>query len=127
MHEKIWSGDVWYKPKLILPYVRLNLTKSQRSMCAQLCSGTLPLAIETGGFNGLPQEDRLCILGIEPFQWQILFVKPREVMFFSDKCCFTTAVVLQVHVGWAHTTNNNYYSTFQILLLIEHVPLITLI
>ena len=68
-----WSVDLLYKPKLTTyclfknsyspePYTRLNLSKGQRSFCAQLRSGTLPLAIETGRFIGAPEMDRKCLL-----------------------------------------------------------------
>ena len=40
-----------------LCYAMLNLSKGQRSFCAQLRSGTLPLAIETGRFIGAPEVD----------------------------------------------------------------------
>ena len=36
--------------------------KSQRLLCAQLHSGTLTLALETGRFIGIPEEDRICLL-----------------------------------------------------------------
>ena len=44
------------------PYVTHNVSKSQRSFCAQLHSGTLPLALETGRFIGTPEEDRKCLV-----------------------------------------------------------------
>ena len=37
-----------------------NLPKSQRSLCAQIRCGILPLHIETGRYRGLTEEDRLC-------------------------------------------------------------------
>lgn len=43
-------------------YVRQTLTKSQRSLCAQLSSGTSPLVTETGRFNATPEGERLCAL-----------------------------------------------------------------
>ena len=72
-YKERWATEIWLKPKLrtyVLikdtyspePYVYLNLTRSQRSVCAQIRSGTLPLAIETGRFYGTPEEDRLCLL-----------------------------------------------------------------
>ena len=42
--------------------MKYNLNKGQRSLCAQLRTGTLPLAIETGRFNATPEEERLCLL-----------------------------------------------------------------
>ena len=71
-YEESWSVDFWCKPKFRTyrlkkdygpePYVTQNVSKSQRSFCAQLHSGTLPLALETGRFVGTPEEDRLCLL-----------------------------------------------------------------
>ncbi len=41
-------------------YVRLNLTRSQRSLLAQTRLGILPLKIETGRFTGIPANQRFC-------------------------------------------------------------------
>lgn len=46
----------------IEPYMKYHLNKRQRSLCAQLCSGTLPLAREAGRFNATAKEDRLSFL-----------------------------------------------------------------
>ena len=43
-------------------YVRLNLSRMQRSLCTQWRPGTLPLAVEVGRFKGIPEEDRICIM-----------------------------------------------------------------
>ena len=43
-------------------YVKANLTRNQRSLVAQLRTGILPLALETGRFTQTPEEDRLCRL-----------------------------------------------------------------
>lgn len=43
-------------------YVKYNLSRRQRSLSAQLCSGTLPLAVETGRFNDISEEDRVCFV-----------------------------------------------------------------
>lgn len=59
--EERWSVDVWYKPKLriycqwksVKPFVKQNLSNSQRSPCA---------VTETGRFTVLPEEKRLCLL-----------------------------------------------------------------
>ena len=56
---KDWAEEIWQKPKLRTyclfkndykceKYVLYNLPKSQRSLCAQLRCGILPLHIETG-------------------------------------------------------------------------------
>ena len=42
-------------------YVCAPLTKRQRSLCAQLRSGILPLHLETGRYRGVVDEERLCI------------------------------------------------------------------
>lgn len=73
LYKKKWDSDILCKPKLrtyILikdsfgpePYVTLNLTRAQRSVCAQLRCGTLPLALETGRFHSVPEEERICTL-----------------------------------------------------------------
>ena len=41
-------------------YLKLNLTKNERSHLAQFRCAVLPLKIETGRFSGLAIEDRLC-------------------------------------------------------------------
>ena len=41
-------------------YVRLNLTSNQRSLLAQLRIGILPIRVETGRFNNMKLQDRLC-------------------------------------------------------------------
>ena len=41
-------------------YTTAPLTKRQRSLCAQLRSGILPLHLETGRYRGTKEEDRKC-------------------------------------------------------------------
>ncbi|CAG2193349.1 unnamed protein product [Mytilus edulis] len=41
-------------------YIKLNLSKSQRSCVAQLRCGILPLRIETGRYIGEQREERIC-------------------------------------------------------------------
>ncbi len=73
MYREKWSIDLRHKPKprtyCVIKnsysdesYVKYNLTRRQRSLCAQLRSGTLPIALETGRFNATPEEDRVCLL-----------------------------------------------------------------
>lgn len=38
----------------------MKLNRGQRSLCAQLRCGILPLALETGRFHSVPEEDRIC-------------------------------------------------------------------
>ena len=72
-YKQKWSEEILYKPKLRTycliksvyqteQYVTLNLTRAQRAVCAQLRCGILPLAIETGRFHAIPEEDRKCHL-----------------------------------------------------------------
>ena len=42
--------------------VTSRLSRSQRSLVAQLRAGILPLAIEVGRFKNIPEENRLCEL-----------------------------------------------------------------
>ena len=55
-------------------------------MCAQLRSGTLPLAIEVGRFRGLPEEERLCLLcdlGVIEDEFHFIFHCP----LYNDLRC----------------------------------------
>jgi hypothetical protein len=42
------------------PYVKMILSKRQRSAVAKFCSGVAPLKIETGRYTNTPEEERLC-------------------------------------------------------------------
>ena len=66
-----WLQDVQQKPKLrtyILfkelysteQYVKFCLPRKERSLLAQIRSGILPLAIETGRYRNIPAENRYC-------------------------------------------------------------------
>ena len=72
MHEE-WSNTVGYKPKLrnyvkfkqninVEEYVISNISRSQRSLLAQLRMGILPLNIETGRYIQKELIERLCLL-----------------------------------------------------------------
>ena len=72
MHEE-WSNTVGYKPKLrnyvkfkqninVEDYVLSNISRSQRSLLAQLRMGILPLNIETGRYIRKELNERLCLL-----------------------------------------------------------------
>ena len=97
-----WSQEILYKPKLrtfVLikhsygeeKYVRTPLSKQQRSLCAQLRAGILPLHLETGRYRGTPEEERVCVycnMDIEN-EFHFLFYCPlyhelRSRLF--DKC-----------------------------------------
>ena len=71
LHQNKWSQDILYKPKLRTfvtikscygseKYVCAPLSKRQRSLCAQLRSGILPLHLETGRYRGVIEEERIC-------------------------------------------------------------------
>ena len=57
-HEDQWKEDIWKKPKLrnyvklsdyaTESHVFLSLKRKQRALCAQLRTGTSPLAVEVG-------------------------------------------------------------------------------
>ena len=68
-----WKTELTTKPKLrtyvklkenfgVEKYVQLNLSRSQRSLLAQIRMGILPLSIETGRYSKTKLEDRLCTL-----------------------------------------------------------------
>ena len=69
--DEEWVNNVNNKPKLRLyttfknirkaeDYVTSGFPRYNRSLMAQLRSGTLPLAIEVGRYRGLAVEDRIC-------------------------------------------------------------------
>ena len=71
IHHVKWLRDVSSKPKLRLyaqiktvyeaePYVKMNLTRVERSYLARLRLGILPIMVETGRFRNLPLELRIC-------------------------------------------------------------------
>ena len=66
-----WGRECQTKPKLRTyitikeeygceNYVKMDLTRQQRSLLAQLRCGILPIALETGRFTNTAVEDRLC-------------------------------------------------------------------
>jgi len=70
-YENQWKREIWKKPKLrnyvqfkndfvTEPYIFPNLKRRQRSLCAQLRTSTLPLAVGVGRFKGIPEHLRLC-------------------------------------------------------------------
>jgi len=86
-YKEQWLRQVLNKPKLrsyvhfkneyfAEPYVKCWLTRSQRSLCAQLRAGVLPLQIEVGRYKGVLEEDRLCglcdLMVVED-EWHFLF------------------------------------------------------
>ncbi len=57
--------------------VKANLNRSQRSLCAKLKCGVLPLAIETGRYNDTPEEKlvrRVCDIGLIESEYHHLLV-----------------------------------------------------
>ncbi len=70
--ESKWFNDM-LKPKLqndiqinhnygVEQYVTADLSRSQRSLIAQLRTGILPLALEVGRFKNIQEDNRLCEL-----------------------------------------------------------------
>ena len=68
-----WKNDIEQVPKLRTyrifkneyetePYVRCIWNRSHRSLLAQLRSGILPLRVETGRYQNIPPEFRLCLM-----------------------------------------------------------------
>ena len=68
-----WEEEIYQKPKLCTyvtfkytfgpePYVYSYMSRSERSLLAQLRIGVLPLKIETGRYNNVKVEDRMCEL-----------------------------------------------------------------
>ena len=71
MHME-WSNNVGFKPNLryyaqfkqdvdVEKYVKFSMTRSQRSLLAQLRMGILPLHIETGRYYRKPLQERVCL------------------------------------------------------------------
>lgn len=89
-YKQKWTEQILCKPKLRTyslikiiyhpeHYVTLNLTRAQRSVCAQLRCDILPLAVETGRFHSNPEENRkchLCDLGEVENEMHFLFYCP---------------------------------------------------
>lgn len=89
-YKQKWLGEVQHKPKLRTyrlikdnygpeHCVTLNLSRAQQSICAQLRCGILPLALETGRFHSIPEEDRkccMCDLGEIKNEFHFLFYCP---------------------------------------------------
>lgn len=44
----------------MIPYVTANVSRSQRSLTAQLRTGIHPLTLEVGRFKNIQEENRLC-------------------------------------------------------------------
>ena len=68
-----WKNDIEHVPKLRTyrifkneynteSYVRCMLNRSYRSLLAQFRSGILPLRVETGRYQNIPPEFRLCLM-----------------------------------------------------------------
>lgn len=74
--------DICKKPKL-RNYIQIKgdyyLQRRQRSLCAQLRTGSLPLAIEVGRYKGIPEEEGLCVfcdLGVVKDEFHFIFHCP---------------------------------------------------
>lgn len=105
IYKTQWKCDVLKKPKLrkyvifkkvydTEIYVRLNLSRKQRSLCAQWRTGTLPLAVEVGRFKGIPEENRICTmcdLGLVEHEFHFVLYCPfytdlRSILFERVQC-----------------------------------------
>ena len=62
------------------PYVKILLNRSHRSTIAQFRTGILPLRVETGRYQHIPPEDRLCLL------CDLNVVEDEYHMLYSCKC-----------------------------------------
>ena len=51
---------MWKQDLKVTYYIKLNLSRQQRSFLAQLRSGSLPIHIETGRYIGLTVDKRIC-------------------------------------------------------------------
>ena len=69
--QKEWEASLATKPKLrtyikfkrvfeVEKYMKVYLTRTQRSLLAQFRLGILPLHVETGRFRGVPLNNRVC-------------------------------------------------------------------
>ncbi len=82
-----WASSIKDKPKLdflailkpalgVEPFVKLNMSKYERSLLAQLRYGILPLQLETGRYNNEARENRFCRIcneGIVEDQYHFVF------------------------------------------------------
>lgn len=82
IYKEQWKEDICKKPKL-RNYIQIKddyyLQRRQRSLCAQLRTGSLPLAIEVGRYKGIPEEERLCVfcdLGVVKDEFHFIFHCP---------------------------------------------------
>ena len=111
-YTEAWKEDIWRKPKLrhyILfkynfgtePYVHLNLKRRQRSLCAQLRFGVLPLAIEVGRFKGTPDELRLCeFCDFNLVEDELHFILYCPLYDDLRKCMFKTVPMNNADIFW---------------------------
>lgn len=71
IYKEKWHLELFSKPKLrtyillkdcfsVEQYVSCHLKRGQRSLCAQLRAGVLPLELEVGRYKGVPEDKRLC-------------------------------------------------------------------
>ena len=100
----IWKQEIHNKPKLAVysqyktefateVYCEMNIKRSQRSLVAKLRLGTLPIRVETGRYNGIEREKRLCLVckdGSVEDESHVMFHcqahnKERKVLF--DSAC----------------------------------------
>ena len=85
-YKTAWKSALDKKPKLRTyrkikehfgpeKFVLLNLTRPERSILSQIRCGSLPLKIETGRYQNLPAEERICELcDLEEVEDEIHFI-----------------------------------------------------
>ena len=73
IHTDQWKINVNLKPKLHIyanikqsykreNYCHVNMKRSQRALIAKLRLGILPIRVETGRYNSIKREERLCLV-----------------------------------------------------------------
>ena len=78
-------------------YVSLNLSRSQRSVLAQLRCGILPLAIETGRYSGVAEGNRVCkICNSDQVENEVHFLFDCN-MYQQERAEFLDAIKGQYH------------------------------
>ena len=80
-----WKLEMNNKPKLrvyremkqdirVSAHVRANLNRWEKSLLSRMATGVLPLRIESGRFEGLPPEERTCLLCKRSPETEVHFV-----------------------------------------------------
>ena len=114
-----WPINAWHKPYCLIRnvysqrhYMNNNSSKSQRSLCAPLCSSTSPLFIETGRFNGLLGEEGFVCCMFQVWLKSIsCFIVPYRMIsslrFFGKMLFFYYFTIYHFHI-----TSNQIHHLF---------------